>query len=88
MAEDPLRQLAQLEVPPLPEDFDRQLHQKINHGLLLTHLFDLLIRGLPFAVMCFSQAFMGLVMYSLSGRYSRPQNRGHERDAEDRSEEA
>ncbi len=69
MPEDLLQQLANVEVPPAPKDIDRRVHRRLNGLLLWGHLGDLLLRGLPFALACFAEAVIGLLSYSLSGRF-------------------
>ena len=64
-----LEQLGEVEVPPLPKDFDRQVHSRLNSRLLVAHLADLALRGLPTAVMHFAWAWVGLVRFSLTGRF-------------------
>ena len=65
-----LDRLADVEVPPLPEGLPEHVHRRVNGLLLIGHLADLAVRGLPFAVAAFAQAFGAMVTYSLSGRYA------------------
>jgi hypothetical protein len=69
MANDLLEKLADLEVPPPPAQFDKQLHERVNRGLLLSHMTDLLVSGLPWALLHFARAFVGMVALTLTGRY-------------------
>ena len=69
MTDDLLQQLADVEVPVPPDDFDRQVHQRLNVRLLLAHLAELALCGLPMAFLYFSRAFLGLVIYSVTGRF-------------------
>jgi hypothetical protein len=69
MASNLLEQLAEIEVPTLPAEFDRKVHRRLNHRLLLSHLADLAVRGLPFAFLHFLQALVGLVTFSLTGQH-------------------
>jgi len=62
---DPLEQLAELEVPPVPEQFDQRLHDRINRVVLTQQLADLLMRGLPQAVQHFAAALGELFAVSL-----------------------
>ena len=84
MPSDLLEQLADTEVPPLPVDFRRRVHRRLNHRLLAVHLGDLLVRGLPFAITSFAQALFGLIHYSASGQYPTDRPSGSAGSAEDR----
>ena len=68
MPDDFFHELAQLDVPAAPSDFDRALHQRLNRALVVLHLVDLAFRGLPWALVHFMQAVGGAMRYSLSGR--------------------
>jgi hypothetical protein len=75
MAPNLLDQLADVEVPPPPVAFDRQLHDKVNRSLLITQLVDLFISALPWAMLEFSKAFIGLGIFSVTGRYPSKSNK-------------
>ena len=64
-----LEQLAELEVPPPPAKFDTQLHERVNRSLVREQLLDLFVRALPWAAMHFFRAVIGVVSYTLTGRY-------------------
>jgi hypothetical protein len=71
-----LDQLADLEVPPPPAQFDRQLHERVNRSLLTSQLVDLAASGLPWAFLHFARACVGFIAFTLSGRYdTKPKNR-------------
>ena len=70
MADDFLQRLAELEVVAPPAEFDRQLHHRLNHGLLIQQLLDLLVRGMPWALLHFGRAVVQLGIFSLSGRFA------------------
>ena len=77
MATDLFEQLGDLEVPPPPEaqEFDRKLHDRVNHALVVGQVVDLGARGMPFAAVHFSRALVGLFAVTLTGRYdSKPKN--------------
>jgi hypothetical protein len=61
MAIDLFEQLADLEVPPAPssEEFDRQLHERVNRSLVTGQLIDLGVKGMPFALLHFVRALVG-----------------------------
>ena len=75
MAQDLLEQLAEAKVPPVPDQFDQRVHLRLNKMLLWTHLTDLYVRGFVYAVGHFARAFVGLVMFTLSGRFEEPHHR-------------
>jgi len=66
---DLLEKLAEWEVPPPPAQFDAQLHERVNRSLVVWQFVDLLLHGLPWAAAHFSQALMGLIIYTVTGRY-------------------
>jgi hypothetical protein len=75
MASNLFEQLADLEVPPPPDQFDRQLHERVNRSLVQTQLVDLIVSGLPWALLHFARAFVGLITFTLTGRYeTNPKN--------------
>ncbi len=69
MASNLLEKLAELEVPPPPAHFDEQLHERVNRGLVVSHFVDLLLRGMPWAMLHFARALVGLIALTLTGRY-------------------
>ena len=68
-------QLADVEVPPLPTDFDRAFHQRLNHSLVALQMLDLLVRGLPYAFGQFGRAVLGLIVYSFTGHFVQEKKR-------------
>ena len=79
MATDFLERLAEQEIPPLPDSFEQRVHERVNYSLVVLHVLDLAERGMPWAMLCFGRAVIGLVMMSLSGRFESPPR---ERDSE------
>ena len=69
MNHDLLELLAATEIPPVPADFDRDVHQRVNHALLLGHVAELGLRVLPYALVHMAQALFGLAALTLSGRF-------------------
>ncbi len=69
MAPNLLEQLADLEVPPPPAQFDTELHDKVNRSLLTTQVVELCVAALPWAFFHFFRAFVGLVIFTVTGRY-------------------
>ena len=76
MASNLFERLAESEVPPPPVQFDTQLHERVNRTLVGTQLVDLLLCGLPWACLHFARAVMGLIAFTLTGRYeNNPKNK-------------
>ncbi len=69
MPADLWTQLAEREVPEVPERFDLQVHQRVNRWLLLAQLADLALRGVPQAMWLFARSVFGLLIFTLSGSY-------------------
>ncbi len=69
MANDFLDQLSDLEVPPPPAEFGKQLHDRVNHWLVIAHLVELACGAFPLAVMELGRALCGLVRFTLTGKY-------------------
>jgi hypothetical protein len=72
MTDDFLAPLAQLDVRPPPPEFDRQLHERMNRSLLVQHLVDLVTGALPWALVHFAQAVVGLLRFTTTGRFDEP----------------
>lgn len=71
MAPDLFDRLAEMEVPPPPEadQFDRQLHDRVNRALVAGQITDLVVGGLPWAALHFLRALVGLGTLTVTGRY-------------------
>ncbi len=69
MAPDLFEQLAELEVPPPPAQFDAQLHERVNRSLVIGQFIDLAVKALPWAFVHFARAVVGAIVFTLSGRY-------------------
>ncbi len=69
MSTDLFKQLAELEVPPPPPQFDEQLHDRVNRALVAGQLTDLLVGALPWALLHFGRAVVGALYFTLAGRY-------------------
>ena len=76
MKRDVLEKLADTTVPPVPPEFDRSIHDRLNTVLVVEHLFDLALRGVPYAIGHFAEAVGALIAASLGdaskGRTRRP----------------
>ena len=73
MTDNFLEQLARKRIPPVPKLFEQQVHRQVNHWLLVFHVLDFSLRTLPYAAMEFTRATIGLIAYSLKGRFASPQ---------------
>ena len=69
MAKGLLESLAEHEVPPVPADLNRRVHERLNRGLLVSHLVDLTLGGLPFLAVHFCRAVGHLLFVSFTGRF-------------------
>jgi hypothetical protein len=69
MATNLLERLADLEVPPPPAQFDTQLHDRVNRSLVRAQIVDLMVRGFPWAMVHFARAVVGLIGFTVTGRY-------------------
>lgn len=66
--------LSQLEVPPVPADFNPRLHERLNRALLWLHASDFVLRAAPRALGQFFVAWLGLAAYTLTGRFPSPRS--------------
>ena len=64
-----LEQLREQHVPAPPPQLRQEVRSRMNTTLLALHFTDLLLRGVPFALLHFGQAFAGAVAYTLTGTY-------------------
>lgn len=67
MAHDMLEQLSHDNVPPVPAGFDRGVHERVNHSLLVTHLVDFFCRALPYAWLHLAAGLAGVLEWTLAG---------------------
>ena len=72
MAVDLLERLAEVEVPPPPQELDRNVHQRVNKLLLIAHLGDLALRGLLYAFMQFMRPTAHLFVLTLTAKPLEP----------------
>lgn len=74
-------ELAEYEIPPLPADFGKSVHQRVNRSLVALQIIDLMWRGLPLAFLFFGRALIGLVMFTLTGTFpvEKRRDRGDEK---------
>lgn len=69
MTNDLLEQLAQSEIPPVPADFDHDVHERVNDALMFGHIAEFGLRVLPYAFVHMAQALTGFFSLTLSGRF-------------------
>lgn len=81
MTDDPLARLATHDVPPLPEDFDSRVHERVNDALLGTHLVELVLRAAPWALFELARAGVGALLFTLTGSYPSDDRRKRRRDS-------
>ncbi|MGD9647311.1 MAG: hypothetical protein AB7U73_16480 [Pirellulales bacterium] len=68
MSVELLDRLNEAEVPPVPANFESQLHDRVNNGLVTAHLADFVVRALPAAFIEFAKALSYLLAFSITGR--------------------
>jgi hypothetical protein len=66
---DFLEQLAEIETPPPPAEFDRQLHERLNRSLMAQHLLDFAVGAVPWALGHFFRAVVGTLGFTLTGKF-------------------
>jgi hypothetical protein len=66
---DILEQLAKLEVAPPPPEFDRRLHERVNQSLMVQHLIDFVVGAVPWALLHFFRAVVGMARFSITGKF-------------------
>ena len=69
MASDLFEKLAELPVPPVPETFDRTLHDRINKRLIVGQFLDFATQGFGFALVHFFRAFADLLKVTVTGKF-------------------
>lgn len=72
MSNNLLDQLSEVEVPSPPENFDSQVHDRLNGRLLLMQLVELALRGLPYAFLHMTQAIFSAIRFTLTGSHEDP----------------
>lgn len=68
MVRNVLNELAQQEIPPPPLDLPQEVHHRLNDRLVFWHLADLVMCGIPYALVLFMKALFSAVLVSLSGK--------------------
>ncbi len=61
--------LSTTDVPPLPAEFDREVHHRLNDRLLWSQIAELVFAVLPYALIHLAQGVCGLLLFTWSGRF-------------------
>jgi hypothetical protein len=69
MPRDFLEELAEAPVPPLPDTFNRALHERLNRRLLAGQMLDLALRGIGYCLVHFARALAGFFALTVTGRF-------------------
>ena len=69
MSLDLFDQLADQEVPPVPENLSRGVHRRLNRALVILHLVEFGLCVLPYCLLTFSRAVIGFFVQTISGRF-------------------
>jgi len=69
MSTDLLDQLADLDVPPPPAQFDAELHTKLNRSLAMQQMFDLVFSALPLVAVELARAVIAMLTVTVSGKF-------------------
>jgi hypothetical protein len=78
---DLFEQLADVEVPPLPENFEHGLHDRVNNILLLSHVVEFACKACGYACGHFAAALWELMIFTLSGRFRVVRNTSDQGDS-------
>ena len=66
---DLIDQLSEIKVPPPPEQFADQVHQRLNRVLLGLHFFDFFVRAVPWALVRCLAPLGALLRFSFTGQH-------------------
>ncbi|HUY33285.1 MAG TPA: hypothetical protein VMV69_10935 [Pirellulales bacterium] len=61
--------LSATHVPPLPAEFDRKVHRRLNDRLLWGQVAELVFSVAPYALVHLAQAACGLLLFTWAGRF-------------------
>ncbi len=64
-----LDQLSRQDIPEPPPKLRQSVRSQMNSTLVLLQVLDLLLRGMPFALLHFAKAVAGLLLFTLTGTY-------------------
>ena len=77
MTRDWFERLADVDVPPLPEHFDRDVRRRVNNTLVVVQLIELATKGFFYACVEFSRPLLDLVRFTLAGTFSSDRQKRH-----------
>jgi hypothetical protein len=66
---DPFEQLAEIDIPPPPDQFDRSVHRRLNQALIVVHFVEFAFRAVPFGIKTFARVLWAFGRFTLSGRF-------------------
>jgi hypothetical protein len=70
MASDIFEQLADTEVPPAPvETLEQGFNERLNNRLVVQHLVDLALRGVPFVAWHMLRGMLAVLFYTVAGKF-------------------
>lgn len=69
MSTDLFDRLAETHVPPVPEQLDRAVHERLNRALVVGQILDFAIRAIPYACAHFAKAIGGWIVFTVSGSF-------------------
>jgi hypothetical protein len=69
MSIDLFEQLAEREVPPVPQGLSGGVHRRLNRALVALHVVEFTLCVLPFGAWHFSRAVIGFFVQTVSGRF-------------------
>lgn len=69
MSQDLLSRLSETDVPPIPEEFDAEIHQRVNQRLVVSHVLDFAVEGLGYALLAWLEAVAATVGHMFSGQF-------------------
>ena len=82
MPQNLLKELTRAEVPPPPLDMQRGVHERLNHWLATGQVLELVLHAFAYAAYHFAPAVVGLIVYSLTGKFPVTRDAQHERGNE------
>lgn len=69
MTQDWFEQLSSVNVPPVPEHFDRDVRRRVNNALLAAQVIELATKGFLYACLEFARPLLELVRFTVAGSF-------------------
>lgn len=69
MSTDLFERLAETDVPPVPAELDRAVHERLNRALVVGQVLDFAVRAIPYACFHFAKAVGGWIVLTVSGEF-------------------